>query len=271
MRYKMTTIFKFKSYIFIILFFWSCFGATTKYAYAQTGVVEYEYRTLRVQNRGVLYFNTSNSVFVLETNERTGVSSTEQGLSVGVVKSDSQGHRWYRDFAKKELWERHPATVVTPSVLIKDNWLPVQWKIYNQHKKIGGINCRKAVGEFRGRTYVVWFAETIPVPYGPWKLFGLPGLILEAKDTEGIFHYKATSVRYPCNDCPFSFEKPVAEKEMSIRQYVEEISDNFSALIAQHLRARMTKEQRESIRFELPQDKEAIRANKPERIYEWEE
>lgn len=60
----------------------------------------------------------------------------------------------------------------------------VDWDITDQTKIIGGIEATKAVGRLRGREWTAWFAESLPYPEGPWELSGLPGLILEAYDSE---------------------------------------------------------------------------------------
>jgi hypothetical protein len=41
---------------------------------------------------------------------------------------------------------------------------------------------------FKGREYIVWYAPSIAYAEGPWKLGGLPGLILEAYDKEDNWH-----------------------------------------------------------------------------------
>ena len=40
-----------------------------------------------------------------------------------------------------------------------------------------------------GRTWNVWYSTELPMSYGPYVLGRLPGLILEASDADGIFHF----------------------------------------------------------------------------------
>ncbi|HIR32843.1 MAG TPA: GLPGLI family protein, partial [Candidatus Coprenecus merdigallinarum] len=64
-----------------------------------------------------------------------------------------------------------------------------------------GYNCQRATGTFRGREWQVWFTYDIPYNYGPWKLGGLPGLILKAEDSSGTFVWEAVSLIRP-EGCP---------------------------------------------------------------------
>lgn len=74
--------------------------------------------------------------------------------------------------------------------------LPVfDWEILEGDSVVCGYNCQKAQTAFRGRTWVVWFSADLPYSDGPWKLCGLPGLILKAYDTKGCFCFNAIEIK----------------------------------------------------------------------------
>jgi GLPGLI family protein len=68
------------------------------------------------------------------------------------------------------------------------------WKIWNENTIISGYTCIKATATFRGREYIAWFTPEIPINNGPWKLGGLPGLILRAQDTKGYFVFECVGI-----------------------------------------------------------------------------
>lgn len=71
------------------------------------------------------------------------------------------------------------------------------WKVLNERKQILGYPCQAATTTYLGRTYTAWFAPTIPIPEGPWKLSGLPGLILEVSDSRGHYVFKCVGLERP--------------------------------------------------------------------------
>lgn len=70
-----------------------------------------------------------------------------------------------------------------------------QWKILVDEKAIAGYRCQKALTNFRGRTWFAWFTIDIPISDGPWKLCGLPGLILKAEDKKGEFFFECIELK----------------------------------------------------------------------------
>lgn len=69
-----------------------------------------------------------------------------------------------------------------------------RWEIGDSTKNILGYDCIIALTEYHGRHWTVWFTPDIPIQDGPWKLSGLPGLILEAEETSGQHHFTATGI-----------------------------------------------------------------------------
>ena len=61
------------------------------------------------------------------------------------------------------------------------------WTMGDSTRQVLGYTCQQATADFRGRRWTAWFATDIPISDGPWKLGGLPGLILKAYD-EGQQH-----------------------------------------------------------------------------------
>jgi len=79
-------------------------------------------------------------------------------------------------------------------------------------KNILGYECILAESDYHGRHWKAWFTPEIPVDAGPWKLLGLPGLIMEAADSTGQHHFTATGIEssdtsFPKVFEPFDYEK----------------------------------------------------------------
>ena len=63
----------------------------------------------------------------------------------------------------------------------------LDWKLIPGDSTICEYACKKATTHLHGREYTVWYTPEIPISEGPWKLSGLPGLILKA--TDHLNHY----------------------------------------------------------------------------------
>lgn len=70
----------------------------------------------------------------------------------------------------------------------------MEWRLLPDTMTIIGYPCRRAECDFRGRTWRVWYAPDIAVDAGPWKLHGLPGLILQAEDSTETFRMECVGL-----------------------------------------------------------------------------
>lgn len=84
--------------------------------------------------------------------------------------------------------------IVTSNFRCEEKNEKPQWTLLPDTATILVYPCRKATCRFRGRTYVAWYTMEIPVSEGPWKLCGLPGLIVKAEDSRGHYTFTCTGI-----------------------------------------------------------------------------
>lgn len=72
----------------------------------------------------------------------------------------------------------------------------IEWTLVEDStKNVLGYDCLMAATNYHGRKWTAWFTPEIPVQAGPWKLSGLPGLILEADADNGVYSFVATGIQ----------------------------------------------------------------------------
>lgn len=69
-----------------------------------------------------------------------------------------------------------------------------EWELLEETDTILSYPCQKARCNFKGRDFEAWFTIEIPTSEGPWKLHGLPGLILKAEDSEKHYVFECTGI-----------------------------------------------------------------------------
>ncbi|HVS92630.1 MAG TPA: GLPGLI family protein [Mucilaginibacter sp.] len=96
-------------------------------------------------------------------------------------KITASGTEYYQFINNKKLVRRE----VMINAYIVNEVLPViTWHISADRANFAELHCQKATCHFKGRDYTAWFCPDLPVRVGPWKLNGLPGVIVEAYDAK---------------------------------------------------------------------------------------
>lgn len=93
----------------------------------------------------------------------------------------------YKDFKNEALtvFDR----IGSMKFVYSDSLDAQSWTIEDSIKIIMNYECRRASCYYHGRKWIAWFASDIPLSNGPWKLGGLPGLIMEAHDLYDNHHF----------------------------------------------------------------------------------
>jgi GLPGLI family protein len=255
---------------------------TSKQQSNPIGQISYKQKSHDIFDNDI-YFNTTltfDSIASLQTSHKYGMD-TDNGTSVqssggaaAVVTSayDDKGTLFYRNRITREFVVRAKAMKPFPAHLVKENWIDIDWKIKDKYKKMLGYTVQKAVGTFRGRTWTAWFCKDIPVPFGPCKLHGLPGIILEASDER--YSYEATNICYPCN--PADTEKivmPFEEQQYTIKQYVRMIDNMAVYSMLEFQKQGKSWNPGRPMKCLYPSTEESIKKNRlrgTDIIYEWE-
>lgn len=102
------------------------------------------------------------------------------------------------------------------------------WKLLDADTVICDYLCQKAQMTFRGRTWIVWYSQALPYSDGPWKLCGLPGLILKAQDLKGDFSFAAFKIT-KCKDNEILFNAKGYIKTTP-RQFAEDMTHSYNDL-----------------------------------------
>ena len=101
----------------------------------------------------------------------------------------------YQNFNSKTIIATNAS--IGTSYLVKDAMDLIPWKLSKDTKKIQNIECFSAQAEYRGRVWTAWYAPSIPISSGPWKLYGLPGMILEAEDIKKLIKFECVAIIIP--------------------------------------------------------------------------
>ena len=78
----------------------------------------------------------------------------------------------------------------TPMNIGYNEDLKFDWKIQSGKEKIGAYNTQKATTEYGGRKWTAWFTPDIPLQDGPYKFYGLPGLIVKVTDDQNNYSWE---------------------------------------------------------------------------------
>jgi GLPGLI family protein len=117
------------------------------------------------------------------------------------AEPDDDGYSWRKSVfqIRRDLKTNTMADAMQlqgKNYLIEDTIRVQDWKIQNDMKEVAGHVCMNAfmIDTLKKEKINVWFALDMPVPVGPERLCGLPGVILEADYNDGAMTVTADKI-----------------------------------------------------------------------------
>lgn len=122
-----------------------------------------------------------------------------------------------------------------------------QWRLLPDMMTLLSYPCQKAICHFKGRDYEAWYTPEIPKSEGPWKLYGLPGLILKVEDSRKHYTFTCTGIELNHGKNPILFGgsdfEPISRKNLQ-KVYERYAADpiGYIALTAPHVKVTVNDE-----------------------------
>lgn len=116
-------------------------------------------------------------------------------LSSGIGKKTS-GMNYFKNYPEGKNTYTNDIPFVGYFQYSEEN-VKMNWKTERADSVVCDYQCKKATTTFRGRNYTAWYAVEIPISDGPWKFWGLPGMILKVSDDEGHYSFECESIMKP--------------------------------------------------------------------------
>ncbi|WP_293957829.1 MULTISPECIES: GLPGLI family protein [unclassified Sphingobacterium] len=149
--------------------------------------------------------------------------------------------------------------------LVTDKFPVLVWNTaYDDVDTLGNYVCHKATASYRGTTLVAYYTNTIPVPVGPSKFGGLPGLIVMLyNESANPNYWYLKEVNYPYNgSIPIDYKYIHSLSKLTLEEFVKK-EDQFNEEHMRMLYSKMPMMEGVSV------EKQKVRGS-VEQKYEWE-
>lgn len=161
-----------------------------------TGTLNDNYATdrmlLQIASNGLSKFSsyknlTVDSLLMALTPEQIGEAAMNGKLSTGDFMTV------YKNYPEGKL--THLDKVCMDWLCYEENIPQLNWELTDSITTVLGYECRGAECDFRGRKWIAFYTEDIPVMDGPWKFSGLPGLIMKASDDKEHYKFECIGIK----------------------------------------------------------------------------
>lgn len=204
-----------------------CYGQSNKQIIATYDFINKNENKIELVNLYIENTKAYSEFFKLKSSKDTLYADEYEDVHFKKEPTDSIGNQYY--LTKKNIVFRdhiYTENNFVP-VIVNENMPNYNWQLEPDTITIGNYLCNKARLEFRGRNYNFWYTTEVSTQFGPWKFFGLPGLIVKIESEDRTIRFQLIKLEYSNKN---AITKPYLGKPISFNEYVafqERITDDF--------------------------------------------
>jgi GLPGLI family protein len=209
------------------LIFGSCFGQESNQVLATYDFINKNENKFQIMKLWINRSHAYSEFFNVKLSRDTLYSDDFEDIHFKKENNDSIGQQYYLT-NDKIIFRDHIYTNNQFTPVIVHEKIPLyNWKLTTDTISLSGYLCNNATLEFRGRNYIVWYTTEIPTQFGPWKFYGLPGLIINIETDDNSLSFRLSKLELITGE---KSKAPAMAKEITFAEYVnyqEKIADDF--------------------------------------------
>lgn len=170
-----------------------------------------KYRQLHIKDPNIPV-NISENTMILQIGKSIAIYVDEKKLAyanliqkyekdrINIESKTAEILAILRGSEREELYKNYPKGRITTktnllgSYIYEEDLVKPQWSLVKGNINVLGYKCNKAITNFRGRSYTAWYCSEVSISQGPWKFWGLPGLIMKIEDDKNEISMECISL-----------------------------------------------------------------------------
>jgi GLPGLI family protein len=200
----------------------------------QNKVTKQEYMTLLI-GRNLSVFQSNSEYLKDSIMIAREVWKLDPMAALSIVKSTPKSSFTYAIRKNVGDGELIVEASVLKDMIAYEELLVADWVLFADTASHAGYLCQKATTTFGGRDYVAWFTTELPIPDGPYKFGGLPGLIVMLHDLSE--HYTFALVEFSTAKKQQAIYLPAGKRTMVARAKFDALrkqaDDSFYQMVQQ--------------------------------------
>jgi len=183
------------------------------------------------KNDSISFYESNDEYLRDSISQAINFTTTQESVNLFVKLTSSLPQAKVKhQILRNSLEQKHNYfySIFTDSYVIENNLEKLNWKLLAQDTILENYKCKKATLQYKGRNYIAWYTEEIPLSEGPYKFHGLPGLIIKIDDEKRHHRFQLVGFKKINYKVPtlYNYDKKDYTKANNLKE-LKKLEDDF--------------------------------------------